>query len=85
VTAAAQRILDEELTRRGEALRFAPAGTAGAGTLEIAPFAVLTFIGEDQVRPWIVLKTTLKTAGGEEQWKTRYIASVHCCARRRVS
>ena len=74
--ALAERVLTEELGRRGAANRFAAAGTTGAGSLEIVPYLVVNFIGDEQVRPWVVLKTMLKDAKGEEQWKTKYVAGV---------
>jgi hypothetical protein len=37
---------------------------------------VLTFIGEERVRPWVVLKARLLDLGGDEKWKTRYITSL---------
>jgi hypothetical protein len=40
------------------------------------PFIVLTFIGEERVRPWVVLKARLLDLGGDEKWKTRYITSL---------
>jgi hypothetical protein len=72
----AEGVLAEELARRGDAGRFAPAGTAGDGSIEIVPYLVVNFIGDDQVRPWVVLKAMLKDAKGEEQWKTKYVAGV---------
>ncbi len=73
---AAEQVLAEELARRADAGRFAPAGGSGAGSLEIVPYLVVNFIGNDQVRPWVVLKTILKDARGEEKWKTKYVAGV---------
>jgi len=43
---------------------------------EIVPYLVVNFIGDEQVRPWVVLKTLLKDAKGEELWKTKYVAGV---------
>src|SRR3990170_5907166 len=72
----AEQVLTQELARRGEVNRFAPAGTAGDGSLEIVPYLVVNFIGDDQVRPWVVLKAMLKDARGEETWKTKYVAGI---------
>ena len=75
IAAEADRVLKEELDRRRDVVRFAAAGSRAEATLEIVPFIVLTFVGEERVRPWVVLKALLKGAGGDEQWKTRYITS----------
>ena len=75
IAAEADRVLKEELERRREVVRFAPAGGRADATLEVVPFVVLTFVGEDRVRPWVVLKALLRDAGGGEKWKTRYITS----------
>lgn len=74
IAAEADRVLKEELERRRDVARFAAAGSQADATLEIVPFVVLTFVGEERVRPWVVLKALLKDAGGEK-WKTRYITS----------
>lgn len=71
--ALAERALADELAKRSDATRFALAGSPGDGSLEIVPYLVVNFIGDDQVRPWIVLNTALKDARGTEKWKTRYI------------
>jgi len=76
IAKSTEKVLVEELTRRADAKRFAPAGSSGDGSLEIVPYLVLNFIDDDQVRPWVVLKTRLKNARGEEKWKTNYIAGV---------
>jgi hypothetical protein len=76
VVGATGRLLAEELARRGDGGRFASPGGPSDGAIEIAPFLVLNFVGEDQVRPWVVLVSRLKDADGKEQWKTRYIASI---------
>ncbi len=72
----AEQVLAEELARRTDPGRFAPAGESGDGSLEIVPYLVVNFIGDDQVRPWVVLKTMLKDARDEEKWKTKYVAGV---------
>lgn len=76
IAAEADRVLKEELDRRREVARFATAGDRADATLEIVPFIVLTFIGEERVRPWVVLKARLLDLGGDEKWKTRYITSL---------
>ena len=73
VVAEAERLLADELART-DAARFAPAGTADT-LIEVAPYVVLNFVGEDRVRPWVVLRTARKDKGAEK-WKTRYIAAV---------
>ena len=69
-------MLREELERRRDVVRFAPFGGGAEATLEVVPFIVLTFIGEERVRPWVVLKAAFKDASGSEKWKTRYITSL---------
>ena len=76
IAADADRVLREELERRRDVVRFAPAAGRAEATLEVVPFIVLTFIGEERVRPWVVLKAALKDASGGETWKTRYITSL---------
>jgi hypothetical protein len=73
VAAEARRLLADRLAGADSA-RFTTTG--GDGALEIAPFVVLNFTGPDQVRPWVVMRTALKDARGDEKWKTRYIAAV---------
>ena len=69
-------VLAEMLERRGDAGRFGPGGGPGDGLVEIIPYLVVNFIGSDQVRLWVVLKTVLKDARGEGKWKTKYAAGV---------
>jgi len=71
-----EQMLADELSRRADSGRFAPVGSAGNGTIEIIPYLVVNFIGEDRARFWVALKTSLKDAGGEEKWKTKYHAGV---------
>ena len=73
--ALAQTALADELARRNGSGRFV-VGRSGGAALEIVPYLVLTFVGNDEARPWVVLKTALKDGGGDEKWKTRYIASL---------
>ncbi len=76
MAALAERILGEELATRADARRFAPAGSAGDGSLEILPSLVVNFIGDDQVRLWIVLNTALKDGRGDRKWRTQYMVDV---------
>lgn len=71
-----ERALAEELGRRVGVGRFATADASGDGSLEIMPYLVVTFIGNDQVRPWVVLRTKLKDLGGRTKWAQQYIAGV---------
>ena len=71
-----EQMLADELARRADSGRFAPVGSAGNGTIEIIPYLVVNFIGNDRARFWVALKTSLKDAGGEEKWKTKYHAGV---------
>ena len=76
ITARTEVVLNEEVERRRDTMRFALSGRPADATLEVVPYVVLTFVGEERVRPWVVLKALLKDAGGSEKWKTRYIASL---------
>jgi hypothetical protein len=76
IRAATEKVFAEELERRRESPRFAAPGAASDATLEVIPYIVLTFIGDDRVRPWVVLKTSLKDGRGDAKWKTRYIAGL---------
>jgi hypothetical protein len=49
---------------------------AGAGTLTVVPYVVITFEGETDVRPYIVLKTKLSTGAPGESPKT---IKYFCC------
>lgn len=55
-------------------LKFGNAG-AGASQLELLPFAVLSYINETDVRPYVIVRTTLKDATGKEVWSSRYISA----------
>jgi hypothetical protein len=74
IVAIAERMLAEEVQRQPDTNRFRPTGSPADGSLEITPYLVMNFIGENQVRPWVVLKTTLKDGRGDAKWKTRFIA-----------
>ncbi len=75
LAAATQRVLAEEL-QRNAATRFVPAGSIADGSIEIVPYLVINFLGDDQVRPWVVLQAVLKDASGGEKWKMRYVVSL---------
>lgn len=70
-----EQILVEELSRRGQSDRFGPA-SGGGNVLEIRPYLVVNFVGNEHVRLWVVLKTAFKDAQGDERWKTKYAAGV---------
>ena len=44
------------------------------GILDIKPYLVVNFVGNDWAQLWVVLRTTLK--GTSHKWKTQYIAGV---------
>lgn len=50
-------------------------GKAGASQLELLPFAVLSYINDTDVRPYVIVRTTLKDETGKEVWSSRYIAA----------
>src|ERR1700749_2648404 len=59
--------------RYGQA--FTTASDASGPTLEVDPYTVLTFSNETDVRPAVILKVTLKSAGSDvKPWTTRYMA-----------
>jgi hypothetical protein len=51
------------------------AASSGASRLTVLPFAVLSFIDDTDVRPYVVLRTTLTDGAGKETWSTRYISA----------
>ena len=71
-----EQLVVDELARRADSGRLAAAGSAGAGTIEIIPYLVVNFIGEDKARFWVALKASLRDANGDEKWKTKYHAGV---------
>jgi hypothetical protein len=73
--AVTQRVLAQEILRT-DGTRFRTGAAGGDGSLEIVPYLVVSSTGNDQVRPWVFLKTTLKDAAGDAKWKTRYIVSL---------
>jgi hypothetical protein len=75
IVAATERVLDEELERRGAALPVVRAGHASTATMEIVPYLVLTRLRDDTVRVWVVLKAILKD-GDSEVWTTRYAGAL---------
>jgi hypothetical protein len=45
-------------------------------TLSVVPYVVITYVNDTEVRPYVLLKTTLrKSPAGTTEWSTRYIAS----------
>jgi hypothetical protein len=74
MNAAGQRILKDQLAR-ADGDRFVPNGSADA-TLEVVPYLVVASTGNDQMRPWVFVKTTLRDNAGAEKWKMRYIVSL---------
>jgi hypothetical protein len=71
-----KELLADQLARDSHASRIAADGTAAAGTLEVAPFAVMTFISPSRVRFWVGLNASLTGADGKPMWKTRYHSGV---------
>jgi hypothetical protein len=65
-------ILADERYRR----LFTLSDKEGAGTLTVIPYVVITFEGETDVRPYIVLKTKLATGAPNESPKT---IKYFCC------
>jgi hypothetical protein len=66
--------LAQALARRADRSRFAPTRDTAAATLDIKPYLVVNFIGNDEARLWVVLRAILK--GTTHNWKMQYIAGV---------
>lgn len=70
----------EQLVKEGIAadsagkLKYGPAAP-GTPQLTLMPFGVLSFINDTDVRPYVVVRTTLKDASGAQVWSTRYISA----------
>jgi hypothetical protein len=76
LVALAEQSLADELARKDYANRIAPGGEATGGSLEVIPFAVVTFISQGRARLWVGLKVSLVGPDGTRVWKTRYHAGV---------
>lgn len=50
-------------------------GAANGPQLSLMPFGVLSFVNDTEVRPYVVIRSTLKDAAGKELWTTRYISA----------
>jgi hypothetical protein len=56
--------------------KFTLSPSAGGGTLSVVPYVVITFVNETDVRPYVVLKTTLSSVSpGESSRMIKYF----CC------
>ena len=59
--------------------QFGPAYRTGAGAngpvLTVNPYVVITFVNDTEVRPYVVLKATLRGPKNNSLWTARYIAS----------
>ncbi|MCE4063205.1 hypothetical protein LXM60_23670 [Pandoraea sputorum] len=71
-----ERLLSEGMTD-GAPLKMAkPGDTVNNGArMTVVPYGVLSFIDDTRVRPYIVLRTTLRDDAGKEVWSTRYVAA----------
>ena len=70
--ALTEQMLAEALARQSQPDRFVAANQSAVNSLELVPFAVVTFIGESRSRLWVGLKATLVDRGGKQLWKARY-------------
>jgi hypothetical protein len=69
-----RKLLEEKLQRNpASGATVAPSG-AGS-TLELTPYVVLTYVSDDQARPFVVVKARLLDAAKQETWWTRYVVS----------
>ena len=77
LTPQAQAITSGLLASAPLAPAFAATPDPAGPTLEVTPYAVLTFANDTDVQPWVILKATLHSAGSTTGgWSTRYIATV---------
>ena len=74
--ALTEEILADQLARNSYANRIVSTGAAGTSTIEVVPFAVITFIGQSRARFWVGLNASLISPDGKPMWKTRYQAGV---------
>lgn len=71
-----EEILADQLARNTYANRIVSTGAAGTSTIEVVPFAVMTFIGQSRARLWVGLHASLISPDGKPMWKSRYHAGV---------
>jgi len=69
------RKLIEEKLQRNPAAGAVAALTGAGSTLELTPFVVLTYVNDDQARPFVIVKARLLDAAKQETWWTRYVVS----------
>ncbi|MGY2490054.1 hypothetical protein [Cupriavidus sp. CP313] len=75
LVSATEQLVKEGIAADGAGkLRYGPA-TPSTAQLTLMPFGVLSFINDTDVRPYVVVKTTLKDASGTQVWSTRYISA----------
>ncbi|MBG9389906.1 hypothetical protein [Caenimonas aquaedulcis] len=51
------------------------ADSAAGPRLQLTPALVLSFVNDSDVRPYVIIRTSLVGTDGKSQWNTRYIAS----------
>ena len=76
VTAQARELTTALLATEKYRQRFTLSPQSGGGTLNVTPYIVITFEGEGQVRPYVVLKTKPATGVAGESPKT---IKYFCC------
>lgn len=74
VSATEQLVKDGIAADAQSKLKFGP-GIAGTPQLTLLPFVVLSYVNDTDVRPYVVVKTTLKDAAGAQVWSSRYISA----------
>lgn len=74
VTATEQLVKDGIAADTTSNLKFG-SGSTGTAQLTLLPFTVLSYVNGTDVRPYVVLKTTLKDATGTQVWSSRYISA----------
>ena len=76
VAEMAERVVAQAMAQRPDDERLTLEAAGPGGRVELAPFLLMNFVGNDQVRPWVALRAAIKDAKGAEKWRTRYFACV---------
>jgi hypothetical protein len=70
-----QAEIDRLLADRAYARYFVKDERSGSTRLLLTPALVLSYVSEDAVRPFVVIRATMPGTEGKPLWTTRYIAS----------
>lgn len=75
VTNQAQTISNSLIDSGQFGTAFSTASSSGGPVLTIDPYVVITFVSDTEVRPYTVLKATLRGPNNNSLWTARYVAS----------